>query len=295
MTRAAIDIGTNTVRLLILDDRGRDLERRYVVTGLGRGVDTSRAFRADSVSRTLAVLGDYREAMDQRGVTSLRAVATSATRDVTDGKDLLDAAETILGVRPEVISGEDEAALSFLGGTAREVGTPPLLVIDVGGGSTEFVYGGDEPEFAISTDMGSVRLTERALPNRPASPDQVATALAEADRAFTDVVLPGSIGTAVGVGGTFTALVTLSRGLPYTAWVHGEVLTRRDLEVLIETLARLTIEGTAALDGIDPARAPMILGGAIAVERAMAAVGIDGIVVSEHDLLDGIALSIDDS
>lgn len=295
MRRAAVDIGSNTVRLLVLDDQGRDLERRYVVTGLGRGVDTSRSFRADSVAHTLSALGEYREAMDRLGVAAMRAVATSATRDVADGQDFLDAAEAVLGVRPEVISGEEEAALSFHGGMRGGREKPPALVIDVGGGSTEFVYGTDEPELATSIDMGSVRLTDRALPDRPACPDQVAAARAEADRAFADVGLRGPIGTAVGVGGTFTTLVTLSRGLPYTADVHGEVLTGRDLKVLIDTLARLTIEGTAALDGIDPARAPIVLGGAIAVERAMAASGIDEIVVSEHDLLDGIALSIDGS
>jgi exopolyphosphatase/guanosine-5'-triphosphate,3'-diphosphate pyrophosphatase len=290
--RAAIDIGTNTVRLLILDDDGNDLERRYVVAGLGRGVDATGTFRDEAVGRTLDTLGQYREALDRRGVDRVRAVATSATRDVIDGKAFLDAAERVLGVRPEVISGEEEAALSYRGALRGGADEPPIVAIDVGGGSTEFVYGTERPESATSIDIGSVRLTERTLPDRPASPEQVAAARAEADQMLSEVELPGPVTTAIGVGGTFTTLATLSRGLPYRASVQGEVLSRDEVSLLVERLAGLTIEGTAALDGIDPARAPVILGGAIVVERAMAAAGLDQVVVSEHDLLDGIALSM---
>ena len=292
MIRAAVDIGTNTVRLLILDDDGNDLERRYLVAGLGRGVDASRTFQPEAVERALGTLGEYRALIDRHGAGAVRAVATSATRDVTDGEAFLDAAEGVLGVRPEVISGEEEALLSFSGGMRGTVEDLPALIIDVGGGSTEFVYGADAPEYATSIDMGSVRLTERALPDRPASADQIAAARAEADRLLTGVELPGPVGTAVGVGGTFTTLATLSRGLPYTTPVTGEVLTRTDVEVLVDRLGGLSIEGAASLEGIDPARAPVILGGAIVVERAMGAAGLDDVVVSEHDLLDGIALSL---
>ena len=291
MTRAAVDIGTNTVRLLILDDDGADVERRYVVTGLGRGVDRTRAFRTESVEHTLAVLGQYREAIDRHRPARVRAVATSATRDVHEGGAFLDAAERVLGLRPEVISGDEEAALAFRGGTRGAVGEPPTLVIDVGGGSTELIYGGSQPEYAISVDMGSVRLGERALPDRPASEDQVRAARTEADRVFSVVELPGRVATAIGVGGTFTTLATLSHGLHYTAPVHGARLTWRDIEVLVDRLAGLTLEGTAALDGLDPARAPVILGGAIVVERAMDVADVETVTVSEHDLLDGIALS----
>jgi exopolyphosphatase/guanosine-5'-triphosphate,3'-diphosphate pyrophosphatase len=290
--RAAVDIGTNTVRLLILDDDGNDLERRYVVAGLGRGVDATGTFRDEAVGRTLDTLGQYREALDRHGIDRVRAVATSATRDVTDGEAFLDAAEGVLGVRPEVISGEEEAALSYRGALRGGPGESPIVAIDVGGGSTEFVYGTDEPKHATSIDIGSVRLTERTLPDRPASGEQVAAARAEADRMLSEVELPGPVTTAIGVGGTFTTLATLSRDLPYRASVQGEVMSRDEVSLLVERLAGLTIEGTAALDGIDPARAPVILGGAIVVERAMAAAGLDQVVVSEHDLLDGIARSM---
>ena len=292
MIRAAVDIGTNTVRLLVVDDEGNDLERRYVVAGLGRGVDATRTFQPEAVERALDTLAEYREAIDRHGATAIRAVATSATRDVVDGEAFLDAAESALGVRPEVISGEAEAVLSFAGGTRGVVESPPALVIDVGGGSTEFVYGSDSPEYATSINMGSVRITERTLPDRPASPQQVAAARVEADRELSTVDLPGPVGTSVGVGGTFTTLATLNRGLPYNTSVEGERLTFADVGLLIDRLAALTIEGTAALEGIDPARAPVILGGAIVVERAMAAAGLDEVLVTEHDLLDGIAMSL---
>ena len=292
MIRAAVDIGTNTVRLLVVDDEGNDLERRYVVAGLGRGVDATRTFQPEAVERALDTLAGYREAIDRHGATAIRAVATSATRDVVDGEAFLDAAESALGVRPEVISGEAEAVLSFAGGTRGVVESPPALVIDVGGGSTEFVYGSDSPEYATSINMGSVRITERTLPDRPASPQQVAAARVEADRELSTVDLPGPVGTSVGVGGTFTTLATLNRGLPYNTSVEGERLTSADVGLLIARLAELTIEGTAALEGIDPARAPVILGGAIVVERAMAAAGLDEVLVTEHDLLDGIAMSL---
>lgn len=292
MTTAAVDIGTNTVRLLVIDGDGNDLERRYVVTGLGRGVDRTRAFRSDSVAHSLGVLHDYREAIDRHGATAVRVVATSATRDVTDGDAFLDAAERMLGVRPEVISGEEEAALSFRGSLRGGLGEPPIMAIDVGGGSTEFIYGGEAPEYLISADMGSVRLSERSLPDRPAF-DHLALARKEADRAFEDVQPPGPVGTAIGVGGTFTTLVTLSLRVPHHTSAQGEVLSREDVEQMVTRLARLTIAETAALTGIDPARAPVILGGAIVVERAMAAVAIDEVMVNEHDLLDGIALSVE--
>jgi len=292
MIRAAVDIGTNSVRLLILDADGSDLERRYVVTGLGRGVDASGAFRPEAVEHTLEVLADYRDAIERHDVDAIRAVATSATRDVTDGEGFLDAAEGVLGVRPEVIAGEEEALLSYLGSARGELGGGPILAIDVGGGSTEFVYGSTAPESANSIDMGSVRLTDRALPHHPASDEQVEAARDEADRLFAAIEPPGPIATAIGVGGTFTTLATLSRGLPFRASTQGVLLSREEVELLIDRLAALTIEGTAALEGIDPARAPVILGGAIVVERAMDAIGVDEVVVSEHDLLDGIGLSI---
>ncbi len=295
LIRAAVDIGTNTVRLLVVDGEGHDLERRYVVTGLGRGVDTSGTFRADSVAHTLDVLGEYRETIDRLGVAATRAVATSATRDVSDGETFLDGAERVLGLRPQVISGEEEATLSFRGGASGGLGAPPTLVIDVGGGSTEFVYGAEAPEYTTSIDIGSVRLTERRLPDRPVIDGQLAAARTHADADFSAVILPGPVGTAIGVGGTFTSLATLAMDLPQDARVHGTRLSGEDVTMLVGVLARLTIAETEELSALDPARAPVMLGGAIVVEQAMVVAGLNAIAVTEYDLLDGIVLSIADS
>jgi exopolyphosphatase/guanosine-5'-triphosphate,3'-diphosphate pyrophosphatase len=210
---------------------------------------------------------------------------------VTDGAAFLDAAEQILGRRPEVIEGDEEARLSFLGSLRGGHGVPPYLVIDLGGGSTEFVYGVGEPEHPWSVDMGSVRLTERVLTERPAT-ELLRVARKEVDHAFAGLETPGPIGTGIGVGGTFTTLVTMDRRLPYTEVVEGATLTRDQVEALIHRLARVTVAETAAYTGLDPARAPVILGGAVVAERAMAAFGLDQVVASDYDLLDGIALAL---
>ncbi|GMQ85408.1 MAG: Ppx/GppA phosphatase family protein [Acidimicrobiia bacterium] len=295
MIRAAVDIGTNTVRLLVVDGEGRDLERRYVVTGLGRGVDTAGAFRADSVAHTLDVLGEYRETIRRLGAVATRAVATSATRDASDGERFLAAAEGVLGLRPELISGQEEATLSFFGGVSGGLGGPPSLVIDVGGGSTEFVFGDEAPEYATSVDIGSVRLTERTLVDRPVIDDQLATARSHADGEFASLALPGSASTAIGVGGTFTSLATLMLDRSPDTRVHGTRLSGDDVARLVDLLSGLSIAETEQLSALDPARAPVMLGGAVVVERAMVAAGLDAVFVTEHDLLDGIVLSMADA
>jgi exopolyphosphatase/guanosine-5'-triphosphate,3'-diphosphate pyrophosphatase len=176
MTRvAAVDIGTNSTRLLVadLDGAGRDgrltqVDRRTRITRLGQGVNDSRALHPDAITRTLAVLREYREAIDELGVARVRATATSASRDATNRDDFFDPAEATLGVRPELISGDDEARLEFTGATAGLEEPSPFLVLDVGGGSTEFICGGDEPDGLVSIDVGCVRLTEQyRIPIRP--------------------------------------------------------------------------------------------------------------------------------
>ncbi len=291
VNKAAVDIGSNTVRLLVVDDEGNDLERRYVVTGLGRGVDRTRSFRPDAVAHSLEVLADYAAVIQQHGASAVRAVATSATRDAEDGAAFLDAAEQVLGIRPEVISGEEEARLAFRASRLGDPGPAPVLAIDVGGGSTEFMYGSDAPDYVTSVDIGSVRLTDRLLSERPAA-EAVDAARTEVDRAFLEVAVPGPIGTTVGVDGTFTTLATMVQAVPYHTPVPGAVLTRDEVTAQIDRLALLTLDEIEGLPGIDPARAPVILGGAVIVERAMAKAGVDEVVVSGHDLLDGIAASI---
>ena len=292
---AAVDIGTNSARMLRADVDGgvvRWVEHRVVVTGLGRGVDTARRFDPAAVERTLRVLAAYGDGVGD--TEAMRAVATSATRDASDRDGFLDAAAEALGVRPEVITGEEEAMLSFAGATAGADGDPPYLVIDPGGGSTEFVYGTGRPETAVSIDIGSVRLTERLLPERPPAAAALVAAVAEVGEMFEAVDLPGRPETVIGVGGTFTSLGAIALDLPAYdgAAVHRSVLTLRRMVGLEANLGGMTVEETAAIPSLDPARAPVLLAGAVVANAAVAKSGRDRVTVSEADILDGICLAI---
>ena len=295
MRVGAVDVGTNSTRLLVAEvEEGklRVVERRVVVTGLGAGVDASGRLTGGAMRRTLRVLASHAAAARSAGVVRLRAVATSALRDAADRTGFLARAEEALGMRPEVIGGEEEAALSFLGATGGAPGPAPYLVIDVGGGSTEFVFGVRSPIFLRSIDLGSRRITERLVARRPAGPEVLAAARRVSAEAFAGLELPGAPGTVLGTGGTFTALAALALGLPAydPKRVHGAVLTLAALDGLAERLAGLSLEETEALPSLDPARAPVLLGGAVVATEALRRSGCAEIVVSEADLLDGIAL-----
>jgi exopolyphosphatase/guanosine-5'-triphosphate,3'-diphosphate pyrophosphatase len=297
MRVAAVDIGTNSMRLLITQmtpSGSIDLVRRAVVTGLGRGVDAAGRFDPDAVAATLDVLGGFGAALVDLAPDATRAVATSAGRDAADAGEFLDAAETALGVRPEVISGEAEAELAFLGAASGVQAETPLLVVDVGGGSTEFVYGDAVPEYRLSVDIGSARLTERCLPSLPADGTELDAAGSEADAALAALELPSSPAATVGVAGTVTSLAAIALGLPAyeRRAVHGSVLTRDQIGELVAWFGGSSLEEILATPSLDPARAPVILGGAIVLERAMAAAAADEVVVSAADLLDGITLSL---
>jgi exopolyphosphatase/guanosine-5'-triphosphate,3'-diphosphate pyrophosphatase len=240
------------------------------------------------------VLAAYGTALRSAGAERVLAVATSATRDAANRDEFLDAAEGVLGVRPEVISGDAEARLSFRGATAGLPGPAPYLVIDPGGGSTEFVLGESVPGFVASVDIGSVRITERALPGRPAPHSDLLAAASSVEAMFRAVDLPDTPGTVVGVGGTYTSLAAIALDLPRydRLQVHRSVLSLDDLTSLAARLAGLTIEETAAIPSLDPARAPVILGGAIVAEAALRRSGRREVTVSEADILDGIALRL---
>jgi exopolyphosphatase/guanosine-5'-triphosphate,3'-diphosphate pyrophosphatase len=292
-----VDIGTNTTRLLVAEgtpDGLRWLERRVVVTGLGRGVDATGRLGSEAIGRTVGVLAAYGTAVRNAGAERLLAVATSATRDAANRDEFLDAAEGVLGVRPEVVTGDTEARLSFRGATAGLPGPPPYLVIDPGGGSTEFVFGDEVPRFVASIDVGSVRITERALPDRPASTADLLSAASSVEAMFREVGLPEEPGTVVGVGGIYTSLAAITLDLPRydRLQVHHSVLTLDQLTSLAGRLAGMTIEETAAIPSLDPARAPVILGGAIVAEAALRRSGRREITISEADILDGIALGL---
>jgi exopolyphosphatase/guanosine-5'-triphosphate,3'-diphosphate pyrophosphatase len=288
---AAIDIGSNSVRLLILDDHGVQLFRESTVTALGRGVDATGRFRDDTVAATLDVMRFYKERMAMHDVERTRAVATSASRDAANGIELMDAIGTIFGTPPEIISGDVEAELAFSGATARSSGEPPFLVIDIGGGSTEFVYGVTEPLYSTSIDIGSVRLTDRRLPDRPPAATQLSDASAHVDAEFSTVELPGTPRTVIGAAGTFTSLAAISLGLDRydRDAVHETTLSRADTKELIDELSALTVAETAAIPSLDPRRAPVILAGAIIVDRAAVVAGTNNILVSEYGLLNAVA------
>ena len=294
---AAVDIGTNSTRLLIGDvvEGGlTEITRRVVVTGLGKGVDADRALGEEGIGRTVEVLASYREDIEEAGVERARAVATSATRDAGNSAVFLDRAAAALGSRPDVVDGATEARLGFRGARSGIDGPAPYLMIDPGGGSTEFVFGIDVPLSVHSIDIGSVRLTERALPDRPADQAAVLAAAGMADAVLAAVELPGVAGTVIGVGGTYTSLAAIVLGLEAydRSRVHGSVLTLDDLGRMVHLLAGLTVTETAAIPSLDPARAGVILGGAVVAEAALRRSGREEIVVSEMDILDGIALSL---
>ena len=274
------------MRLLVVDDDGRDLIRVTRVTGLGRGVDASRRLDADAVERTLAVFEGFARHCADLGVDRLRAVATSATRDAENRDEFLDRAEAVLGVRPEVISGQEEAQLAFAGATAGRDGES--LVVDIGGGSTEFVTDAGSVQ-ATSIDIGSVRLTDRLLPDRPADFASLQAAAAHVEELFASI-RPAGAATVVGVAGTWTSLAAIEKGQEGS--VHAALLGRLTADRLVGRLASLTVEQTAALPGLDPARAPVILGGAVIAREAMRALGTGEVVISERDLLDGIVAGL---
>ena len=293
MRVGVVDIGTNTVRLLLADvEPGgalADVERRSVVVGLGTNVDRTGRFDDDAITRATTALSGFGRLLDANDVRARRAVATSASRDAADAGVFFDTVEGLLGVRPQIIAGEVEAALSFAGAVWGLPGPSPTLVIDPGGGSTELVSGGTEPEHATSVDIGSVRLTERHLPDRPASEDQMLAARHHVADLFGAVDVPDVV-RVVGVGGTFTTLAAIVLGLDSydRDRVHGASVDLESADRLVAQLSRLTVAQTAAIPSMDPARAPVLLGGAVVVAEAIRWSGHSSAEVSESDLLDAM-------
>jgi len=307
MTRvAAVDIGTNSTRLLVADVDGdgadaalRPIERTMRITRLGAGVDAQRTLRADAIERTASVLREYGATIEQLGATRVRAAATSASRDARNRDEFFNAAtEALRGVRPELLSGDEEAALSFLGATAGLREPTPYLVVDVGGGSTEFVVGTDKPEGLISIDIGCVRLTEQFLQSDPPEPEELSNAVSAVRDHLADVgrEVPGVAGAAtlVGVAGTVTTLAAIELGL--TTYdpnvVHHFRLSRQAAEDVFRTLATEPIAQRRHNPGLDPGRVDVIVGGAVIVVSILRHFGFAEMLVSETDILDGLARSL---
>ena len=305
MTRvAAIDCGTNSIRLLIAEPDGsgglNDLKRRLEIVRLGQGVDATGEFHPDALRRTFAAVDDYAELIKKAEVPveKVHFVATSAARDAKNRDRFLLGIKERLGVQADVISGETEARLSFMGALSRV--TPdgePVLVMDIGGGSTELITGSAAGELhsAISLDIGSVRVTERFLKQNPVADDDL-----ERATTYVDELLAGSgvdfdsIGTWIGVAGTATTLAGVYLELERydRERVHGARIPVPAIAELLNRLAGLTVEEIRALPSMHPGRADVITGGALVETRVAQRLHVGELIVSESDILDGIALQL---
>jgi exopolyphosphatase / guanosine-5'-triphosphate,3'-diphosphate pyrophosphatase len=295
---AAVDCGTLSTRLLISDPRGGPVVRLTRVTGLGEGVDRARVLRPEAVERALSVLRQFRELMDQHGVRAARMVGTSALRDAANRASFSTAAEEVIGTPLSLLSGDEEAALSFLGATAElPPGEGPWLVADIGGGSTELVVG-PEPSAARSLDLGCVRVTERFFHHDPPTGEELAVGgdwlRAQFDHVEAEVPALRSAHALVGLAGTVSALAMYDQGLQsydHDA-VHHYRLTRAAVEGALAELASRPAARRAGLPGIEPGRAPVIVGGALVLATLMAHFGFDECLVSESDILDGLVITL---
>jgi len=303
---AAVDCGTNSTRLLVLGPDGTRLARRMQITRLGAGVDRTGELDRAAMERTLAVLREFRQLLDELGVEAaagrVRAAATSATRDARNAAEFVEAAGEILGVRPEVIKGREEGRLAYLGATRglpEEAG--PYLVVDIGGGSTELIAGAEPsapdggPAVVVSLDVGCVRITERYLASDPPTAEELAAArlaarelIESAARAHLEL---RSARTMVGVAGTVSALAVMALGLEgfVEERVHHARISRAEVADLARRLASVPLAERRELRGMERARADVIVGGATVLEEVMGTLGYDELVASESDILDGIA------
>jgi exopolyphosphatase / guanosine-5'-triphosphate,3'-diphosphate pyrophosphatase len=287
---AAIDCGTNSLRLLVLDPAtGRDVVRETRIVRLGEGVDRTGRLGPAAIERARVVLVEYASAITASGAERVRMVATSATRDAANRDEFAAMVRATLGVEPEVISGDEEARLSFLGAVGDGAGDG-VLVVDVGGGSTEVVLGPVDALRARSLDIGSVRLTERHFASDPPSATEIAAARADVDAALGSVGVPLDRATAlVGVAGTAitVAAVALDRSDPSA--VHGARVPASQVIAVTERLLAASAAERAAVPQIHPGRVDVIAAGALILRRLVEVSGVEELVVSVHDILDGVA------
>jgi exopolyphosphatase/guanosine-5'-triphosphate,3'-diphosphate pyrophosphatase len=313
MRVAAVDCGTNSVRLLIADvtDQGlTDVERLMEIVRLGEGVDRTGRLAAEALDRTFAAMRGYRKLIDQHGATATRVVATSATRDAVNRSEFVAGVREIFGVEPEVITGAEEAELSFMGATrgllrvspeteVPQGPLPPYLVVDIGGGSTEFVLGGEHVEAALSVDIGCVRLTERHLRDAgdpapaPALESVVADIEAALDR-VAEAVPVSRANTLVGLAGSVTTVAGIALGLPFydSERIHHSRIPAEQVHEVTRRLLAMTHGERAGIPVMHPGRVDVIGAGALILDRIVRRFAFSQVVVSEHDILDGIATSI---
>ena len=322
---AALDCGTNSLRLLVAEvDPGRgemtDLARRMEIVRLGQGVDQTGRLAPEALTRTIGVLREYAAVIDAAAVEAVRMVATSATRDADNSAEFVGQVKEVLGLAPEVLTGTEEAMLAFTGATAELRGHPdgaPFLVADIGGGSTEFVLGppggyggaGSPPmsggprgvvppgQHSISVNIGCVRMTERHLHGDPPAGREVAAATADIDAALdrvADALPVRDARTLVGLAGSVTTVAAIAMGLPGydAARIHHARVSAADVHAVTRDLLAQTRAARAAISVMHPGRVDVIGGGALVLDRIMQRFGFGEVLVSEHDILDGIAWSL---
>jgi exopolyphosphatase / guanosine-5'-triphosphate,3'-diphosphate pyrophosphatase len=306
---AAIDCGTNSIRLLVADvDPVRrtltDVDRRLEIVRLGQGVDSTGRLAPEALDRTLGALREYAGIIKATGAGPVRMVATSATRDASNAADFTRGVVAVLGQEPEVLTGDEEARLSFAGATAEfgsmtDPPAPPYLVLDIGGGSTEFVLSTSEGAEVsdISMNIGCVRMTERHLHTDPPTPAEIAAATADIDGALEQAAMSVDIEkarTLVGLAGSVTTVAAIVLELPgYDAMrIHHARITAAQVRSVTSLLLAQTRAERAAIPSMHPGRVDVIGAGSLVLDRVMRRFGFPEVVVSEHDILDGIAWSL---
>jgi exopolyphosphatase / guanosine-5'-triphosphate,3'-diphosphate pyrophosphatase len=299
---AAIDCGTNSIRLLIADITNgtlTDVVRTMVIVRLGEGVDKTGEFSQAALERTFAAIETFAALISQHQPEQVRFVATSASRDVSNRSEFVAGIVSRLGIEPDIISGDEEAELSFLGATADLINfndppVAPYLVIDIGGGSTEFVLGTTGPIAAISTNVGCVRMTERHLRSDPATPQEIAAATSDIDAAIDAAYAGVPIAQAnslIGLAGSVTTVAAIALGLSEydSVAIHGSRISAQDVHRVTQDLLAMTRAERAKLGPMHEGRIDVIGSGALVLDRIMVRTGLKQVVVSERDILDGIA------
>ena len=300
---AALDCGTNSIRLLIAEENAggssfTEISRKMSIVKLGEGVDKNKAFLPDAISRTLAALKVFAAEIAEAKVAKVRFCATSATRDAQNRDEFLIPVEQILGITPEVISGEEEAKLSFLGATqALSKSDGPFLVIDIGGGSTEFVFGSDHVDAARSVNIGCVRMSERHFKNDPPTQSEIEGAREDIKNAIAlaaEVVPIRNAKTLVAVAGTATTVAAAALNLAKydSDLIHLAKISSKETRRVSDWLLTLTRQERSDLGYMHPGRVDVIAAGSLVIAEIIEATGLESFVASENDILDGMVWSM---
>jgi exopolyphosphatase/guanosine-5'-triphosphate,3'-diphosphate pyrophosphatase len=298
---AVIDCGTNSIRLLIAETSGstiKEVIRTMEIVRLGQGVDENKAFHPDAINRTLLAVKSFKEIIDKNKVDRIRFCATSATRDASNRNIFIDGVRDILNIQVEVIPGEEEAALSFTGATYQlDQGSGPFLVVDIGGGSTEFVYGDKKVISAKSVNIGCVRMSERHLTNQPPTMDQIASAIVDIDIAITQAAVSVPINSAkslIAVAGTATTVAAAALDLSKydRDLIHLAKISADKVHKVAQMFQSMNKSEISALPYMHEGRVDVITAGSLVLSRVMAATGATEFVASETDILDGMAFSL---